>query len=220
MTPLDLEKARENMVKQQLRTWETLDEQVLNLIQNTPRELFVPEAYHHVAYADMQIPLAHGEAMMPPNIEARLLQAVAIQPTDNVLEVGTGSGYLTAVISQAAHHVVSVEIHPDMTETARQKLDELNIHNVTLENGNAANGWEKHAPYDVIIITGSLPALSEKYEYSLNVGGRMFAIVGKSPVMEAVLITRVGENEFTHEFLFETDLPPLQQVTESSSFVL
>jgi protein-L-isoaspartate(D-aspartate) O-methyltransferase len=123
-------------------------------------------------------------------------------------------------MSQAGHHVISVEIHANMSEAARHKLTGLALNNVTLETGNAADGWDNHAPYDVIVVTGSVPVLSEKFQYSLNVGGRMFVVVGKSPVMEAVLITRVGENEFTHEFLFETDLPPLRQVTEAPGFVL
>jgi len=212
--------ARENMIKQQCRTCDVLDERVLQLVNEVPREAFVPPAYSHLAYADYAIPIGHGHVMMPPGIEARLLQALALQSTDTVLEVGTGSGYLTALLARSASHVVSVDIHADFTAAAAGRLAELGITNVTLESGNAAAGWDKQAPYDVIVITGSLRTLAEDFQYSLNVGGRLFAVIGEGHVMEAMLITRVGDNEWTHEALFETSLPALEKAPEIPRFTL
>jgi protein-L-isoaspartate(D-aspartate) O-methyltransferase len=220
MTSIDFAKARENMIKQQLRTWEVLDERVLALVDSIPREHFLPEALKPLAYADSEIPIGHDEVMLLPSIEARIIQALNLQPTETVLEVGTGSGYLTALLARQASHVVSVDIHEDFSAQAGERLAALDITNVTLETGDASEGWDKHAPYDVIVMTGSLPALPESTQYALNVGGRLFAIVGNAPAMEAVLITRVGENEWTHELLFETDIPPVQHKQEPSRFVL
>jgi len=220
MTNVNMAMARENMIKQQFRTWDVLDERVLQLIDEVPREDFVPPAYQHLAYADYAIPIGHGHVMMPPIIEARLLQLLDIQNMETVLEVGTGSGYLTALMARLASHVVSVDIHPDFTEAAAARLSGMGVTNITLETGNAASGWGKQAPYDVIVVTGSLPVLSEDFQYSLRVGGRLFAVIGEGHVMEAILITRVGDNEWTHEALFETSLPALESAPEPSRFTL
>ncbi len=220
MNDMNFEQARENMIKQQIRTWEVLDEHVLKLIAQIPRENYVPEQYKQLAYADTEIPLGSGEIMVLPGIEARLLQALDTRPTETVLEVGTGSGYLTALLASTARHVISIEIRPDFSETAASNLKDNDVHNVTLEVGDAASGWEAHAPYDVILISGSVPVLSENFQYSLKVGGRMVAVVGESPTMEAVLITRVGDSEWLHEYLFETDIPPLRNAPEPQHFTL
>jgi len=217
---MDVELARQNMINQQIRPWEVLDMHVLELITRVPRESFVPAEYRTLAFADTCIPLGHGQTMMSPKLEARILQAVNVQPTDKILEIGTGSGYMTALLAQSGRHVFSVDIIPEFTESARKKLDELSMSNTTLETGDAANGWDQDAPYDVIVITGSTPVLSENFQHTLSIGGRMFAIIGESPVMEAVLITRVGEGEWTYESLFETEITPLINAPEPQRFAL
>ncbi|MDX1252377.1 MAG: protein-L-isoaspartate O-methyltransferase [Gammaproteobacteria bacterium] len=207
---MNVEQARFNMVEQQIRTWEVLDPRILDLIGSMPREEFVPAQYRDLAFADIMIPLGHGQVMMEPKVEARLLQALAIESSDTVLEVGTGSGYFTALLARLGKHVHSVDIFPDFTENARRALAQHGINNVTLETGDAAKGWNKHAPYDVIAITGSLPALPETFLHSLKPGGRLVAVVGEAPVMEAVLVTRAGEGaQWARESLFETNIPLL-----------
>ncbi|MFZ5592937.1 MAG: protein-L-isoaspartate O-methyltransferase family protein [Pseudomonadota bacterium] len=207
---MNVEQARFNMVEQQIRTWEVLDPRILDLIGNMPREEFVPAQYRDLAFADIMIPLGHGQVMMEPKVEARLLQALAIEPSDTVLEVGTGSGYFTALLARLGKHVHSVDIFPDFTGSAQRTLAGHGINNVTLETGDAAKGWNKHAPYDVIAITGSLPVLPEIFLHNLKPGGRLVAVVGEAPVMEAILVTRAGEGaQWARESLFETNIPPL-----------
>lgn len=207
---MNVEQARFNMVEQQIRTWEVLDPRILDLIGSMPREEFVPAQYRDLAFADIMIPLRHGQVMMEPKVEARLLQALAIESSDIVLEVGTGSGYFAALLAKFGKHVCSIDIFPDFTENAQRALARHGINNVTLETGDAAKGWDKRAPYDVIAITGSLPALPETFLHSLKPGGRLVAIIGEAPVMEAVLATRAGEGaQWTRESLFETNIPPL-----------
>ena len=219
MAHIDLAHARRNMVQQQIRPWEVLDERVLTLLETLPREEFVPVAYRDLAYADYAIPIGLGQVMMEPKLEARLLQAVDVKPTDLVLEIGTGSGYLTAMLARLGRHVVSVDVHAEFTSAARVKLEAQGVNNVTLETGDASDGWAGQGPYDVIVITGSLPILPEAFQYNLSEGGRLFAVVGSGPAMEAVLITRVGENQWTHEGLFETELPALVNAPRPSRFV-
>lgn len=214
----DTEQARFNMIEQQIRPWEVLDERVLDLMAEVPREDFVPEAYRSLAYTDTAIPLGNGQVMMPPKLAARILQALDIQPTETVLEVGTGSGYFTALLARLARHVFSVDINPDMTRQAQERLAAHGIHNVTLETGDGARGWERHAPYDVIVLTGSVPLLPDSFREQLRVGGRLLAIVGDSPVMEVKLITRRGESDWSGETLFETDLPPLINAPQPDRF--
>ena len=220
MSDMNLENARFNMIEQQIRPWEVLDQRVLDLLNKLPREDFVPQRYRRLAYMDTTIPLGNDQVMMPPRVEARILQALNIQADETVLEVGTGSGYVTALLASLGDHVYSVDINAEMTRTAGEKLTDRGITNVTLETGDAARGWDAHAPYDVIVITGSMPLLPVSFKQALNLGGRMVAIVGDSPVMEVVLITREGESEWAQETLFETDLPALINAPEPERFIL
>jgi protein-L-isoaspartate(D-aspartate) O-methyltransferase len=206
---MNLALARHNMIEQQIRPWDVLDQRVLDLIARLPREEFVPPAYLSLAYADLNLPLGHDQVMMAPKVEARLLQALDVKPQDTALEIGTGSGYLTALLACSAKRVFSVDIYPDLVEEAGRKLAEHGIDNVILEIGDAAHGWDRHAPYDVIAVTGSLPVLPDGLRLSLKRGGRLFVITGEAPVMEARLITRTGDREWTEKALFETVLPPL-----------
>lgn len=219
MAETDFQTARYNMVVSQIRTGEVLDERILELVGRAPRHEFVPAEHRHYAFADMQIPLGHGEVMMAPLVEARLIQELAIKPTDKVLEIGTGSGYLTWLLSQLGGKVVSVEIVPEFTQRASEKLAAHSARNVELEIGDGARGWERHAPYDVIVLTGSTPLLPEAFKKNLAVDGRLAAVVGQSPAMEARLITHMTESGFNSRGLFETDLPPLKNALAPSKFV-
>jgi protein-L-isoaspartate(D-aspartate) O-methyltransferase len=218
MSDMNLDQARFNMIEQQIRPWDVLDERVLNLMSAVPREDFVPATYRNLAFADTTVPLGNGQVMMPPKLAARILQALNIQSSDTTLEIGTGSGYFTALIARLARHVYSVDINPDMTREAERKLANQGIHNVTLETGDGARGWEKHAPYDVIVLTGSVPVLPPDLRDQIKVGGRLLAIVGDSPIMEVKLIRRVDEDDWTEENLFETDLPPLINAPQPDRF--
>lgn len=210
---INLEKARQNMIEQQIRTWDVLDQRVLDVLAMTPRENFVPQKYRNLAFADVEIPLGYNQVMMSPKVEGRLLQALSLQTKDRVLEVGTGSSYLTACLLKLSASVLSVDIVPSFTSAAQPKLK---IHcpasNITLRTGNAAHGWGNQC-YDVIVITGSMQHLQDHWRQQLLVGGRLFAIIGQSPVMEALLITRLGVHEWTQESLFDTDIPPLIEET-------
>ena len=216
---MDMERARFNMVEQQIRPWDVLNDKVLDLLFKVRRENFVPESYKKLAFADMQIPLGNGEVMLEPKLEARILQELELRDGDRVLEVGTGSGYMTALLAHFAAHVYSVEIVPELAEEARRKMESRGIENVTVETGDAARGWDRHGPYDVIVITGSLPVLPEAFQQSLKVGGRLFAIVGEAPAMRAELVTRVSADAFRREDLFETCVPSLRNVLTPSRFV-
>lgn len=217
---MNIEQARFNMIEQQIRTWEVLDQGVLDLLTQVPREEFVPPAFRKLAFADMNVPLAHGQVMMQPKLEARLVQSLDIQPQDTVLEIGTGSGYLTALLAKRARHVYSVDLYADFSAEARAKLGKHGIGNVTLETGDAAQGWAQHGPYDAIAVTGSLPLFSEAFQRQLKTGGRLFMIVGGSPAMEALLITRLGKEQWLRESLFETDIPALINAPQPPAFTL
>ena len=219
MSSMNMAQARHNMIEQQIRPWDVLDQRVLELIDALPRENFVPAAYIKLAYADINIPLDHGQVMMAPKVEARMVQALAIKDTDTILEVGTGSGYVTALLARSGKRVYSVDIYPDVTAAAGRKLAELGIDNVILETGDAVNGWDRHGPYDVIAITGSLPTLPEGFLQSLKIGGRLFVVTGQEPVMEARLITRTSEQGWIEQALFETVLPPLVNAPQPQRFV-
>jgi protein-L-isoaspartate(D-aspartate) O-methyltransferase len=219
MTSLNFEAARQTMIKSQMRTWHVHDDRILDLIARMPRQDYVPAASRNLAYVDMNISLGHGEVMMTPKTEARLVQELEIDPKDKILEIGTGSGYVTALLANLGRHVVSVEIRPEFTTEAATKLARHGIRNITLEVGDGARGWDRQKPYDVILITGSLPILPEAFRDSLAPGGRMIAIVGQSPVMEVKRIRRLDGNIFTEDSLFDTDLPPLQNVIEPARFV-
>ena len=220
MTEMNFEQARFNMIEQQIRTWEVLDQRVLDLLSEVPREDFVLPQYRNLALVDTSLPIGHDEYMMSPKLEARIVQTVDVKPTDTVLEIGTGSGYMTALLARLAKQVYSIEIIPEFIKTAQVRLADHGISNVSLEEGDAAKGWSLDAPYDVIVITGSLPILPDSFKQSLNIGGRLFAIVGDSPSMEGLLITRVGEHEWTEESVFDTELPDLQNALQPDRFAL
>ena len=219
MSETNFAAARKHMLESQIRTWDVTDPRVLDLVAQAPRQEFVPERYCNLAFADINIPLGHGQAMMSPMLEARLLQVLDIQARDKILEIGTGSGYFTWLLAKLGGHVHSVEIHGEFTAAAAARLATQGIHNVTLETGDAARGWDRHAPYDVIIITGSTPILPDTFQRSLAVGGRLAAVVGTSPAMEARLIKRIDSESFSQQLLFETDLPPLQNAAAPARFV-
>lgn len=215
---MNVELARFNMVEQQIRPWDVLDDRVLTAILNTPREEFVPQESKSLAFVDIDVPIAHNEVMMSPKLEARLLQALGVAEDDVVLEVGTGSGYVTALLAKLAKHVYSVDIYADFTSEARERFEKDTVKNATFETGDAVNGWPQHGPYDAIFISGSLPVLPEAFQNSLKIGGRLVAIVGQAPTMEAVVITRSGENAWGQESLFETVLPALRNAVTPQTF--
>ena len=216
---IDVERARFNMVEQQIRPWEVLDQQVLDLLFAVRREEFVPAQYRNLAFVDMELPLGQDETVLAPKIEARMLQELAIKLTDRILEVGTGSGYMTALLAKCGAHVTSVEIIPEFSAQAAAKLADHGITNVTLEIGDAARGWNKRAPYDVIILTGSVPVLSDAFARSLNPGGRLLAVVGEAPVMEARLVTYAAGGACSTFRLFETCIPALRNAPQPERFV-
>jgi protein-L-isoaspartate(D-aspartate) O-methyltransferase len=219
----DLERARYNMVEQQIRPWEVLDQQVLDLLFAVRREDFVPAQYRSLAFVDMEIPLKDGalpdERMLSPKLEARMVQELTIKPTDRILEVGTGSGYMTALLAKRGAHVTSIDINPDFVVSASAKLLSHGITNVALEAGDAARGWAGKAPYDVIVLTGSVPVLAEEFQRSLRPGGRLLAVVGEAPVMQAQLITQAGAGAASRVTLFETCIPALRNAPQPARFV-
>ncbi len=215
---MDFEQARINMVEQQIRTWEVLDPAVLDLLTKVRREDYVPDHFRNLAFTDMDIPLGFGESMLAPKLEARLIQEAALQPTDRVLEVGTGSGYMAALIASLAKQVCTVEIVPELHMQAKRKLGEKGVTNVVAELGDAASGWELHAPYDAIIITGSLPKLPASFERSLAPGGRLIAILGDPPIMTVYRIRRIGDG-YSREGLFETSVKALRNAPQPERFV-
>ncbi len=217
---MELAQARFNMIEQQIRPWDVLDQRVLDLLETLPRDTFVNDSNKPLAYADINIALDHGEVMMSPKLEARMVQTLNIQHAERVLEVGTGSGYVTAMLANIAAHVTSIDLHEDFLAQAKSRLDHHGISNVTLEQGDASNGWKTDAEsYDVIAVTGSLPQYIDAFAQSLNVGGRLFVIVGQTPIMEALLVTRVTMDEWVKQSLFETDLAPLKNAKTPSSFI-
>ena len=216
---MNLEETRSIMVVQQIRPWYVLDDSVLDMLYKIKREDFIPSENRSLAFVDMEIPLGYGQIMLAPKVEARILQELKVTKSDKILEVGSGSGYMTALLAEKGNHVYSVEILPELKSLAEKNLKGYNIQNVTLEQGDAAQGWTKHAPYDVIALTGSTPVLPEVFKQSLNIGGRLFAIVGEDPVMEALLITRTGLTEFTTRNLFETSITPLMNAQQPEKFL-
>lgn len=217
---MDFEQARFNMIEQQIRPWEVLDPEVLALLSVVRREDFVPRAHRALAFADLELPLGDkpGQTMLAPKVEARLLQELAVRPTDRVLEVGSGSGYMAALLAARAEYVYTVEIDPALADTARCNLRNAGVGNVTVELGDAARGWAAHAPYDVIVLSGSTPVLPEAFLQQLKVGGRLVAFVGEEPVMEARLITRTAENAYSTINLFETVVAPLAGAQQRDAF--
>jgi protein-L-isoaspartate(D-aspartate) O-methyltransferase len=218
MAEMNIELARHNMIEQQIRPWDVLDLEVLALMSRSPREDFVAPGLRNLAFVDMELPIGHGERMMFPRVEARMLQALQVQPGERVLEVGTGSGFATLLLARLGATVTSVEIHEDLALAAGRRLAAHGVENVTIKVGDAADGWSQGQPYDVIAITGSLPALPRSFRQDLQIGGRLFAVTGEGPVMEARLITRLNANEWREEVLFETWLAPLQNSAAPTPF--
>ena len=215
---MDFEQARFNMVEQQVRTWAVLDQSVLDLLFAVHREDFVPPSYRTLAFADLEIPLGDGERMWTPKMEARVVQELELKEGESVLEIGTGSGYLAALLAGLARDVVSVEINPRLHGEARAHLATAGVRKVRLERGDGARGWGDDA-YDVIVLTGSTPVLPESWMKQLRPGGRLFAVVGDPPVMTARLTRWTAPGAIVHEDLFETVLPPLKNAPQPARFV-
>ena len=207
-----LEQARENMLERQIRTWDVLDERVLAAMAAIPRERFVPAGWEALAYADMAIPLPHGQAMMEPKVEARLLQAAMVRPTDRILEIGTGSGYMTALLARLGGSVTSVERIEAFIPPAGEKLQAHGLGNVHLVTGNGRDWLKGPERFDVVVVTGSLPDASLLSGAVLEEDGRLVAVVGQDPVMEAMLFTREGPVGLCRESLFDTWVAPLQDI--------
>lgn len=215
---MNFEQARFNMVEQQIRPWDVLDQNVLDLLFVVRREDFVPAALQRLAFADAEIPLGHGAVMLAPKIEARALQAVQIKKHERVLEIGSGSGYMAALLAAHAAHVTTLEIVPELADTARANLKRAQIDNVTVETAGGAGGWPTKAPFDVIVVSASIPEVPQELLAQLKVGGRLFAIVGQEPVMEAQLVTRDSEAAFSTQSLFETVTAPLVELAPTQKF--
>jgi protein-L-isoaspartate(D-aspartate) O-methyltransferase len=215
---MDTLAARQQMVDQQIRTWEVLDPRVLDALSTVPREAFVPPEYRELAFADSPIPVGFGQTMLAPKIQGRILQALGINAADSVLEIGAGTGYLSACLSLMARSTHSIDIHPGLIEQAQVNVRAVPQANVQFEIRDAFSP-AAYDEYDVIAVTGSLPVYDTRFERSLRVGGRLFAIVGESPVMDAILVRRVDSNEWIRESLFETVVEPLINATQAQKFV-
>lgn len=212
------EQARFNMVEQQIRPWQVLDPAVLHTLQHIARELFVPAAYQALAYTDIEIPLGHGQAMVAPRIDARLMHDVALKPTDKVLEIGTGSGYLTALLADRSHHVVSLEINPELHAKACANLQSAGISNVDLRMADGYAGASDAGPFDAIVLGGSVYEVPQVLLDQLKVGGRLIAIVGEEPVMQATLHIRTSASAWDHKALWDTTAPRLLGFKQPSRF--
>jgi protein-L-isoaspartate(D-aspartate) O-methyltransferase len=215
---MNIEQARFNMIEQQIRPWNVLDTEILELLHVVKREQFVPAAYQNLAFADVEIPLPGGDVMLAPKFEARTLQELNVKKHESVLEIGTGSGYMAALLAHRGAKVTSVEINPDNRVLAQKNLARAGIHNVTVEEGNGALGWDKGAPYDVIVISGALELLPEALMQQVKVGGRIAAITGQPPVMEFSIITRTGETSWNPVKVFETNIRYLAGAPVASHF--
>ena len=222
-TTMDIEQARFNMIEQQVRPWEVLDPTVLSLLSVVKREGFVPAAHKDLAFADVEVPVGtkgiSGQTMLAPKIEARMLQELNIRAKDKVLEIGSGSGYMAALIAAKAEFVYTVEIDPELVDLARKNLQQAGVANVSVDLGDAAQGWPLYAPYDVIVISASTPILPESILKQLKIGGRLVAVVGEAPAMQMQLVTRTEENAFATINVFETVIAPLINATQRESFV-
>ncbi len=215
---IDVNSARRQMIEQQVRAWDVLDLAVLQAMERVPREEFAPPHYRDLAFADMNLPLGHGQHMLSPKLEGRILQALEIQPGDRVLEIGTGSGYFAACLGALAQSVHSVEIYADLADAARANLLRARALNVAVETADAFTRADA-ALYDVIALTGALPVYDPRFEHMLAEGGRLFAVVGEQPVMEARRVTRTGPDDWLREGLFETVIEPLIHAVEPPRFV-
>jgi len=215
---MNIEQARFNMIEQQIRPWEVLDQDVLNLLSVVKRENFVPAAYRSIAFADLEIPLPGGERMLPPRVEARVLQELALKKHESVLEVGAGSGYMAALLAHRAQHVLTVDIEPELAELARSNLIANGVLNAEVATGDASRGWPGAAPYDVICVSGGLPVMPQEFLEQLKIGGRIAAFVGAAPVMKAQIVTRVDEKQFRVSDIFETLVAPLKNAVHPPRF--
>ena len=209
--------AREQMVQQQVRAWDVLDERVLDTFRNVPRERFVPVEHRFLAFADADIPLPHGQHMLRPNVVGRLLQSLELTGSERVLEIGTGTGFVTACLAAGSAHVRSLEIFPDLADAARTTLADLRVSNVEIVAADATR-LEGSERYDAIALTASLPVHDERFERRLAVGGRLFAIVGNPPIMGAWLVRCVAEGAYARESLFETVVDPLINAARQRAF--
>jgi protein-L-isoaspartate(D-aspartate) O-methyltransferase len=214
--------ARFNMIEQQIRTWEVLDPSVLQLLNVVPRENFVPREYAGLAFADIEVPIGHGQTMLHPKLEARMLQALNVQSTQTALHIGTGSGYFTALLASLAKHVVSIDINVDLIEIAANNIKKQNLANVTLQIGDGAQGYTDKAGlnpmFDIIVFTASSPVEPINVRNQLNIGGTLLIVLGQAPVMQAMRIQRVSETGFMQNVLFETCLPALENATQAEAF--
>jgi protein-L-isoaspartate(D-aspartate) O-methyltransferase len=215
---MNIELAREQMIEQQVHAWDVFDERVLATMRQVQREKFAPAPFSEIAFADAPIPLPRGQSMLPAKIQGRILQALAVNPADIALEIGAGSGYLSACLGKLAARVRSLEIIPELAELARRNLFAAAINNVSVEIADGMQVGEQ-AAYDVIAVTGSLPLYDERFQQALRIGGRLFVVVGQAPVMEAWQVTRIGEREWQREGLFETVIAPLVNAPRPSEFV-
>jgi protein-L-isoaspartate(D-aspartate) O-methyltransferase len=220
MTGYSVEQARFNMIEQQIRPWEVLDEQVLDIMTVIPREAYVPAAYVGLAYADIEVPIGVGQTMMAPRLVARMLQALRLQPDDKVLEIGTGTGYVTACLAALGKSLVSIELIPELQQQARENLARQQVEDVQLHTADAMAESIADAPFDAIAVTGSLPSEQRlpPLQAQLTIGGRLFIVIGEAPLMRAILITRTAERDFRREILFETKLPALSHVPAAEHF--
>lgn len=208
---MDLHQARINMIEQQVRPWDVLDQRVLDVLDEIPRDQFVSEQHRGLAYSDYPLPIGHDQHMLKPTIEGRLLQSLLLEVTDRVLEIGTGTGYLTACLARLCAHVQSIEVVEALAESAKNRLAAMAVSNVTVTHQDASQPWDAADRYDAIAFSGALPSIPDFYQQRMCVGGRMFAVIGDSdrPTMEAVLLTRVKESEWSQESLFECVADPL-----------
>ena len=216
---MNFDQARQNMVENQVRPWEVLDGRVLHVLRHVRREDFVPPAHRQLAFADLNLPLGHGEVMMKPVVEGRVLQALELKPADTVLEIGTGSGFLTACLANLAAHVTSVDIHADLIAAAGQRLQAAGIANVQLHTGEAVNGWQPQGTFDALIVTGAVYRIPDRFLGWLKPGGRLLAIRGESPAQQVVALTHEGNGRYREESQFETDLPYLAHAEPPRRFV-
>jgi protein-L-isoaspartate(D-aspartate) O-methyltransferase len=216
---MNIEQARLNMVENQVRPWDVLDGRVLDVIARVRREDFVAPTHHQLAFADLCLPLGHGEVMMKPVVEGRVLQALELLPTDHVLEIGTGSGFLTACLATLSAQVTSVDIHADFTSAAAQRLQATGITNASLITGEAVNGWQPDGLYDALVVTGAVFEIPSRWLTWLKPGARALVVRGTSPVQHATLLTHEGAGRYREETLFETDLPYLTHAEPPQRFV-
>lgn len=219
MSTVNLETAKFNMIEQQVRPWDVLNPAILETLDQTPREDFISAKYKNLSYADTAIPLGHGENMMHPVVEGRMLQTLAIHPYDKILEIGTGSGYITACMAKLGAHVDSIDIDEAFSKTAAERLASKNINNVSLSCADATSQTPKSQSYDVIAITGAMSTCPQVYKDALTIGGRLFVITGEDPAMVAQLITRTDTNAWAEETLFETSAKPLIHAETEKEFV-